>query len=442
MEAMALENAKGRTVHGSCSSGTRAKIVEENIALDKDFVPDDNKASVVTADEAVELAGLTDEKKSVAFLLPKIEACIVESNLVVVDSQDFPWLPQFPGQETSDRLKPDGFVTHSSLYTPRSESARQVLEGTRAPRNGTPANDRLLATEVYIVEGKRGLSLRGQLELVDYMNVTSDDSSRGIVVGKDGFWLIKAQRWTIQQRIKAKWTDGGTTDLIATFFTPSKLSLAVDKVCNGLGCKIAVKPGRPSYLGSGGYGHAFRVHKNDEDKEKALKVAIGYRDLIAAEFEILRSIDAASLPVVKVESIFKDHNESSTGYLMSQVGRPVEQLERTNRRTTTKTVEDLFNSLRQLHNAGYAHGDPRLENAIRYENCLLWIDFMNLFAGVACNESSKKLDFVVLARSIFHHAGIAVVEEEVDALVSRFGVNDTTQIIHAVVDNICNSMYP
>ena len=105
----------------------------------------------------------------------------------------------------------------------------------------------------------------------------------------------------------------------------------------------------------------------------------------------------------------------------------------------TKTVEDLFKSLRQLHNAGYAHGDPRLENAIRYENSLLWIDFMNLFAGVACNESSKKLDFIVLARSIFHHAGIAVAEEEVDELVSRCDVNDTAQVIHAVVDNICNN---
>ena len=166
-------------------------------------------------------------------------------------------------------------------------------------------------------------------------------------------------------------------------------------------------------------------------------MAIGHRDLIAAEFQILRSIDAASLPAVKVESIFKDPIESSTGYLMSKVGRPVEQLERTNRWTTAKPVEDLFNSQRQLHNAGYAHGDPRLENAIRYENSLLWIDFMNLFAGVACNESSKKLDFVVLAMSIFHHAGIAVVEEEVDGLVSRCGVNDITQVIHAVVDKIC-----
>ena len=70
--------------------------------MDEDFVPDDNKASVVTADEAVELAGWRDEKKTVAFLLPKIEACIVEANLVVVDSQDFPWLSQFPGQENRD----------------------------------------------------------------------------------------------------------------------------------------------------------------------------------------------------------------------------------------------------------------------------------------------------------------------------------------------------
>ena len=130
---------------------------------------------------------MRDEKKSIAFLLPKIEACIAESNLVVVDSQDFPWLPQFPGQETRDRMKPDGFVTHSSLYTPRSESARQVLEGTRAARNGTAADDGLLAAEVYIVEGKRGLSLRGQLELVDYMNVTSDDRPGGLLLVRMAF---------------------------------------------------------------------------------------------------------------------------------------------------------------------------------------------------------------------------------------------------------------
>ena len=170
----------------------------------------------------------------------------------------------------------------------------------------------------------------------------------------------------------------------------------------------------------------------------SMKVAIGNKDLIAAEYEKLTSIDTSSLPVVQVERIFKHSTENCSGYLMSQVGQPIEQLDRTNKEATKKTVEDLFNSLDRLHNNGYAHGDPRLENAIRYEDSLLWIDFMDLNGGVAVNQYSKKLDFMILCKSIIHHVGMKFTKEEEEKLVPSCDVN---VVIRAVVDNICDRMH-
>jgi tRNA A-37 threonylcarbamoyl transferase component Bud32 len=80
------------------------------------------------------------------------------------------------------------------------------------------------------------------------------------------------------------------------------------------------------------------------------------------------------------------------GYLMTPVGSPV----------NIDVVEDrktLFVMLYRLHQKGFAHGDPRWQNIIRFEGNLLWIDFDN-FVLLSTPHNTEK-DLLLLMASVY-----------------------------------------
>lgn len=359
----------------------------------------EGKEAILDEAGALTLENKVGEKKICAFLFNAMNGRF--GTRVVVDSQDFPWLSQGSG----DRLKPDGFIVHQALAKIRDSAAEEVLEETRALVNGTPVHDRYVEGEVFMIEGKLGLTPKGQLELVDYMNLVGKGVYKGMVIGKNGFWLVKACNWVINERIEGKWTDAGSMELILDFLPPPPLACAIDSVCQQLQCRISIANTGESYLGSGASGHVFLVEKGS--KKMAMKLSLG-PEAHGVHLEAHKLLgynqreDADDLPLATRENEYS--GDGITAFLMEPVGQPV--IPMTNKRGAVALVEQAFGSLLKLHIAKIFHGDPRLENLIRSGRDLIWVDLLVLGGEECCNQASMQSDFCALAKSFLQHVNI------------------------------------
>lgn len=84
------------------------------------------------------------------------------------------------------------------------------------------------------------------------------------------------------------------------------------------------------------------------------------------------------------------------GFVMDQVGAPISCEEA----KLPAVLRALLQSLHSLHALGYNHGDARLANALRYEDRIVWVDF--LFSNrYELHVSQRQHDVRVLLQSVF-----------------------------------------
>jgi RIO-like serine/threonine protein kinase len=140
---------------------------------------------------------------------------------------------------------------------------------------------------------------------------------------------------------------------------------------------VTVTPG--GLLGSGSYGHVFRVRRtNDPDQELVLKLVMGekHTDQLKGEYETMeRAAAKCPLHVMGVEGFQKvPHHvgvDSKIGgaMLLSQVATPIKQ-------HSIQSCKKILESLFELHQNGFTHGDPLVQNMLELKDgSFRWIDF-------------------------------------------------------------------
>ena len=378
----------------SMTPTTQATYIESQIVgqnRSTTFVQCAGEISVLTTQQQSTVSNFEEEKFIVAYLLPILEHFFEDTDRVVVDSQSLPWLdPGFDGA----LVKPDGFLCHRGMYIVRARSSE---EGS-GPRCGIPADKRLYDSVVPI-EGKRGATIVGQLELVNYMNLMSNEILCGLLIGREEFWLIEAHNRVVIKRIKAKWVDGGSVKLIRDFFLSSPWTKALCAVSKGLNRHVLnCQEKRTAFLGAGGAGRVFHLSSENINSriQQALKIVLPLnRGQLEQEFQQLSLIsrEQPTAPVVTVSNYFRC--EFGAGYVLEPVGVCVEEEKEIN-------VNEVFSVLQALHQSTFTHGDARLANLIRTNRRLLWIDF------IASRRSATKREFQAdcfqLAASVLNHA--------------------------------------
>ena len=203
---------------------------------------------------------------------------------------------------------------------------------------------------------------------------------RGMLLGRNGFYLLSCVDKQVIRCIQGEWTVRGSFQLIYDFFQPecdwvrALRSLLVKH-------KVSVVAGN-AFLGAGGSGRVFRVIHVDQSlstssssssraNELALKIVIAPNiSNILIEHTLMANKANVALvnPTSKIE--VADDNLGS-GYLMP-IGKPV----------TCPVPRDsiplVYASLFQLHVGGIFHGDARLPNVLYFgrDGGFKWIDLM------------------------------------------------------------------
>lgn len=272
------------------------------------------------------------------------------------------------------------------------------------PRCGVPADKRLIASDVYAIEGKLGTTVEGQLELVNYLNLFGDEFHRGILIGHDEFWLIEAHHRSVVRRVIGKWTDAGCVALIREFefFPVSPWGLAVNQASIALNCEL-IDPKEDkttAFLGAGACGRVFRI-----GNDHALKVTLT-TNIAALEQEyyaIKRIHDRKRTANVVHVMKFTSDASSYAACTLQPVGVAVAS-------GTKFDVATVFHALHRLHKNDICHGDARLENLIQGQKQWLWIDFV--FTPATTTTRTFQRDCKDLARSVLHHHGFSDVFDE------------------------------
>jgi len=161
-----------------------------------------------------------------------------------------------------------------------------------------------------------------------------------------------------------------------------------------------------SFLGAGAEGRIFAVRLLSDNSVRVLKVVIASvtasRAMLESEFRLISGARESGAPVANVmDDSLKFYYNSENGlylgggYLLADVLTPVFA----DRANCTAVVR----ALKALHDAGYVHGDARLQNLMcSADGTLLWIDFRESFisAQSAALDTSRLRDAKTLARSI------------------------------------------
>jgi hypothetical protein len=202
----------------------------------------------------------------------------------------------------------------------------------------------------------------------------------GMLCDASDFWLYESYGGNPLRLTRAKWTQPGTRDLVAAFFSavpePPLLS-ALRDLCAAFGTEVVVPTAADTpHLGCGASGHVFAV--GHPDRPQALKVVLSGRHesafAVSREFNDLKRASALGAAVSPVKGAIRHLERGgapfASGYLMQHVGMPC-----TLCGPGRVTVAAVFGALERLHDAYIYHGDARLPNLLVVDGELRWIDF-------------------------------------------------------------------
>jgi hypothetical protein len=204
----------------------------------------------------------------VAFLTHHLERalCSHDADFVVVNSEDSPRALTFhSGARVVDLPSLDLAVSHKGLD-----------KGKRVPYSNTTCKLGVLADweerESLVAVLNQNVQI-DRASFGDVYNYTLHVNSNiwppppYILLDKREFWLMQRTLLVEDKDIRMQWSDEGSERVLAEF---ASSSLAWIELLNTACAMSGVNAVEGSLLGSGGYGHVFRVHRaNDPDKELA-----------------------------------------------------------------------------------------------------------------------------------------------------------------------------
>ena len=347
-----------------------------------------------------------------------------DKDLLLVNSEEYKWIVTF-SKHPDNFMKPDFFLIKKGLQIDLGETGSETLVKLRKlPENSDVKysfgklnkwclRDCILA----VIEFKVKLEPQDFGKLVCYLQHMSRDDSkstyRGMVCDATDVWLVCCTEGKVDTRIDTTWTSAGSAQLIKRFFSHRNSWCSVlDYCCAELKVKLSASN---SFLGRGSSGRVFRV-VDEDNNERAMKIVYSenatHITAVQAEITTLRSIKALgghTVTVVGEPAYYRNplnNTITGIGYLMAEVGNVVSVTDH------NEQAAELFRELYELHRLNRYHGDPRLPNIIRYNENLLWIDFMRINLDHPSEDEFEKFvehDVTILLRSVFGEAPPCVV---------------------------------
>ena len=385
----------------------------------------------------------TDEHIMIANFTPKLRDLCREAGLEFVNTEEWEWI-QVQHGKAGNEMKPDGSSSLPGLFIPQRVAPN--MEDIRDPTGnfffGQPV---WKVRDMYFIwEFKCHITPRDRGKAYSNLSHLSHDDKVNIytcVLGdNDGFVCTTMQRGVVLTNEAAPWTMTGSKQYLlkqlCRFVARNPWVSSLRELCVEHELKVI------GFLGSGSYGRCFKV-RTASGLERALKLVLVASQenpplvltLVSNELKHLKEELSGFPNVVKVESdslikVTDSEKVVAVGYLMSEVGIPLEASECQNR----ETLKHILSSLMALHREGYYHGDARLTNVLRkVGGGYMWIDFM-VFGVAADFIGLQKEDMRSLIASVFGSSACAKVARVLGVAGNYSAVPED---IEAIVLSLC-----
>ncbi len=370
----ALESfsVKGSQLLKSLKSGDAFKNLPDN----------SNQIAIFTSKDQEKANAFTkgQESQFCAFLTVYLRKIFNSCSFQVVNSENRPWIKA--GGDKGTENKPDFYLTHEAFV----QKSSLPPASSNAPNNTDWLCGRLHwecsdcpdIIEVKVTKGETNVGIGEIISNVSHLSKHSvkeyDRTNRYCaLVNQEEFFLITCLTdGTPFQIINSPWTRPGSLAAFRNFFnsrpaleivladTLSKLNLTLHFLESG-------KKDNPFYsalLGSGAIGRVFMV-KDAAGSTLALKIAVNEENVyyLQKELDYLQVLPNDLFAKSNMKQIHKVENEGVTigaGFTISPVGIAVSKL-----KTNKPKAIEVFTALNNLHQAGYVHGDPRVQNIIQ-----------------------------------------------------------------------------
>jgi tRNA A-37 threonylcarbamoyl transferase component Bud32 len=342
-----------------------------------EFAPIAGQPSVFSDDELNDM-DVSTEHTMIASMTPRFFDLFGTD---LHNSEYHPWIQTGIGQP----LKPDNFLCDPVFCEKKDvpnvrNPALKALYDDGNVQFAILADWRLRDHVQGIWEAKLGVGHGGLGELVTYMQWLhggkSDVYTPAMLYDKTGFWLIPFINGQAMRITKVNWSDGGSRKALRDFFTEERtparsFSARLQTLASRSGVSLTLF----GFLGKGAFGHVVRASPLAQNDGQtgcfAMKVVEGRgeRKSVRSEFEFmsrLQQIDGVKDMVAKVSNFLA--TEWMCSYLMEPVGM-------TCSRETKGARLAVCSALRALHAMGVTLGDPRIQNAIKANDRVMWIDF-------------------------------------------------------------------
>jgi hypothetical protein len=287
--------------------------------------------------------------------------------LVLLNSENFTWLPDPRGSTDAD-LKPDlvtvynAFVhyKHASIDQDQGDPAKasaylfgkvfagaawpQVITGIFEAKMGNLGNEEIGRSLLYL---KRIPGL-----------------ARCMLFNTENFLLLDCCEGTPARASVCLWTEPGSLRHLQKFFerqTP-KICQLLDFALTAMGVSLRVCPDSPAYLGSGAFGHVFRVERDGH--EFALKIVLGSVDAqrdVFQEYARIQEAERHHVPVIAAVGDSLVSCDLGACYMMVEVASRAPA-------TTLSDLKRAISCLSALHSTGLYHGDARFPNLLQKSN--------------------------------------------------------------------------
>ena len=367
--------------------------------------------SVLDAAQLAELSSLSTEHQVVAYLTPFFEEALgEESDIRVVNSEEYPWLVT---RSRSPRYnqKPDNIFCSGAIYSQRGAFHSDDGELLRIRRDtdkfGVLSDWRLRDCIDATGEAKLRIDNAGLGEVVNYARHIcfrkGTTRTKLILYDKTEFWLVFVLKGDISHIQTCGWNVPGSRRILTDFFHLGRSPWI--ELLNSARDHWQLTVSHDAFLGMGTFGRVFKVSSRGQGGDRtnfmALKLVLP-GDSAERPLELLKEkeqIDAAALllPQAVVHArAFHNFEQYGAALLLEHVGGEV-----------TRTVwRQVFVTLGNLHEVNIVHGDSRIRNCILVEGSARWIDFRTSAVVTDPREIwPKRRDMETLLKSCFHEEG-------------------------------------
>lgn len=365
-----------------------------------------------------------NEHQLIVCFTPTMETLSQLCGLVFVNSEEQKWVHTI-FEHPVNYQKPDGFSCPANMFTSTTDNRNELLTWKdRFPCNYRYGYGHWKTRDCYVLwEFKLQISPADRGTGYNYLqHMCRKDAInlyRLLLCDVNSFYIMKARGGVIYDIEKWNWTQLGSRQAIIDLLSHrNNWHSLYDSAIASLPTPSTMN----RFLGAGGYGRVFHVTSNGV--QSAMKIALTLtaetESLIVGEYEKLTQLqDVPNVARIRLNSLVQcDVNGTPIGlrYLLGTVGRQVTKADCGQQ----IFCERLFLSLQAIHARGFSHGDPRIDNAIIFQDELFWVDMVG-FNSTVSSSYHKVADLKILIESVFDESN----HTRYSGLLNEYGRSDS-----------------